>query len=428
MELTERFSDLTKIHYLNSLTFSAFKQYCKSSCKNDVERKIQFDMMKRFCETNIKTRGETKRIYAYTLSTPLEVGGRLYCGNSIQSSSSKIRGFLMTHTTDIDMKSCHPVICEYLCKKHNIPTPNLSYYIKNRPAILAGFEADGKTLFLSALNDCKLNKKVKDKFFMDFDKECKFIQKELCNKDVYKHIVDTVPPAKAMYNWNGSAINRIFCVMENKILQNAISTINKRGIEIAVLMFDGIMVYGNYYGNNDLLTEIKREVSKEFEGLEMDFTYKAHDTTIIMPEDFRIPETKRTKDAFVEDPEFPSYETVKIDFELTYSLLIEQGCYTIETEKNTMLMPPCKFNTSFQMIKYYQPIFNENNEFVKNEDMPFIKKWVKDENIRKYDNIGVYPPPNKCPSNILNIWKPFYISTLKGECFISAMINVSILP
>ena len=57
MELTERFSDLTKIHYLNSLTFSAFKQYCKSSCKNDAERKIQFDMMKRFCETNIKTRG-----------------------------------------------------------------------------------------------------------------------------------------------------------------------------------------------------------------------------------------------------------------------------------------------------------------------------------------------------------------------------------
>ena len=79
-------------------------------------------------------------------------------------------------------------------------------------------------------------------------------------------------------------------------------------------------------------------------------------------------------------------------------------------------------------IKYHQPIFNENNDFVKYEDMPFIKKWVKDENIRKYDNIGVYPPPNKCPSNILNIWKPFYISTLKGECFISAMINVSILP
>ena len=56
-----------------------------------------------------------KKIYAYSLSTPLESGGRLYCGYSIQSLPKEIRGFLMTHTTDIDMKNCHPVILKYIC-------------------------------------------------------------------------------------------------------------------------------------------------------------------------------------------------------------------------------------------------------------------------------------------------------------------------
>ena len=85
MELVERLP-LDKINFLNSLTFKMFKQLeiYKSSCKNEDERKIQFNILKSFCQTNIKTRGETKRIYSYTEKTPLDVGGRLYCGNSIQ--------------------------------------------------------------------------------------------------------------------------------------------------------------------------------------------------------------------------------------------------------------------------------------------------------------------------------------------------------
>ena len=47
MELVERLP-LDKIHYLNSLTFKQYKDWniCKSSSKNDDERKIQFNNMK----------------------------------------------------------------------------------------------------------------------------------------------------------------------------------------------------------------------------------------------------------------------------------------------------------------------------------------------------------------------------------------------
>ena len=51
-------------------------------------------------------------------------------------------------------------------------------------------------------------------------------------------------------------------------------------------MFDGLMVYGNYYDNTDLLRETEQQVNAEFEGLEMIFGFKPHNETITMPSDF----------------------------------------------------------------------------------------------------------------------------------------------
>jgi P4 family phage/plasmid primase-like protien len=287
MELTERLP-LDKINYLNSLTFKQYKELdiSKSSCKNDAERKIQFNIMKSFCETNIKTRGQTKRIYSFTETTPLEVGGRLYCGNSIQGLSSKIRGFLLNDiTTDIDMKNAHPVILRYLCQIHNIDCPNLSYYTINREKILERLGKEFKTEFLKAVNDDKLNKKIKDDFFKSFDKECKAIQKSITSLECYKHIVDTVPSSKE-YNWLGSAINRILCVYENKIIQDVITVLNSKQIEISALMFDGLMPYGNYYDDSLLLREIETFINSKYDGLNMEFTYKPHSNVIQIPSDF----------------------------------------------------------------------------------------------------------------------------------------------
>ena len=219
----------------------------KSSCKNEDERKIQFNILKSFCQTNIKTRGETKRIYSYTEKTPLDVGGRLYCGNSIQGLSTKIRGFLLNGiTTDIDMKNAHPVILKYICSLHNLECPNLTYYIENRDTILNRLGKEYKTEFLKAVNSDKTNKKIKDELFKNFDKECKLIQKHITELQCYKHIVNTVPSSRE-YNWLGSAINRILCVYENKIIQEVISVINSKQMEVCSLMFDGLMIYGNHY-------------------------------------------------------------------------------------------------------------------------------------------------------------------------------------
>jgi len=288
MELVERLS-LLKINYLREMPFKEFKKYCSTNAKSEDERKKQYDILQGFCKANIKARGSMTRIYSFTQKTPLEVGGRLYCGNSLQGLGKQFRGFLCKGVmTDIDMKNAHPTIARYLCKLHGIPCPNLSYYIDNRDEILQQFGSDGKELFLKALNDDKLNKKEKNKIFKDFDKECKEIQNKINEIEQYAHIVNSVPDTK-LYNWLGSAFNRIMCVYENKILHSLVSILNKKQIEISFLSFDGLMMYEDHYENNNLLQEVTETIETQWIGLNMKWAFKQHATDIEMPDEWEIP-------------------------------------------------------------------------------------------------------------------------------------------
>lgn len=410
MEIYESL-DLTKINYLNNMSFEQYKLYCNESCKNEAERKIKYNMMKSFCEAHIKCKGKIRRIYSYTLRTPNEVGGRLYCGNSVQGLGKRIRGFLCKNWTDIDMKNAHPTIAKFLCKKHGIDTPFLNYYIENRDIICNRFGKDGKTLFLCALNDEKLNKKVKDDFFRNFDKECKKIQITINSLPEYKHIVDTTPLDK-IHNWNGSAFNRIMCVYENQILQEVITVLNSKQIEIGALMFDGLMIYPfydednskliDYYKCDLLLKQIETHVNSKFEELEMKFAYKEHNNEIIMPENYQEQLEEKQND--------DGYDKVKLEFEKTHAKIVEKAVFIKEKEDNEIIiMTRSKIKDAYEHIRYtdYSGLTPKSKQF--------ITTWLNDENIRRYIDFGVYPPPLTTPDKIYNLWTPFVISKYTDE-------------
>ena len=65
------------------------------------------------------------------------------------------------------------------------------------------------------------------------------------------------------YNEYGSIVNHILCHYENKILQLLVQHIQQKDIEICALMFDGLMVYGDYYKDDSLLKELE-EVIKDY--------------------------------------------------------------------------------------------------------------------------------------------------------------------
>jgi hypothetical protein len=296
MELVER-PDLDAVKYLNSISFEQFKDDCiREAEENDTKNptltdiKTWYSVLKHFCKTTIKTNGVTKRIYAHSLSTPQGVGGRLFSGGSMQGIWSVYRGLLMRDRgTDIDMQNCHPQLLLYICKKHNIECFALDDYVNNRDTCLALFESRsvGKHAYLVATNSDKINKNsdLPHRFKM-YDKEMKMIQKQLIRIEEYKNIVESIPEYKASKNFNGSAINRILCKYENDVLQCMIDTITRKGIEIAILMFDGLMVYGDYYNNTGLLSDLERAIETKFPGLGMKLAYKPHDATMSIPLDF----------------------------------------------------------------------------------------------------------------------------------------------
>ena len=404
MELIER-HDLQKIHFLNQMTFKEFKNYCGDSCKNEEERKVRFNILKDFCKTNIKTRGETKRIYSYSLHTPLTTGGRLYCGNSVQGLQKNLRGFLMTHTTDIDMKNCHPVLLRYICKKHNITCPSLEYYINNRDDVLAEFanKDEAKIAFLKAVNDDKRNSKIKSSFFKSFDKEMKDLQTIITSLECYNDIKQSVPSEKK-YNWNGSAINRILCMYENQVLQSAVTVLNLKGIEVCALMFDGIMPYGNFYDDNCLLKNITDWVENEFKGMGMEWAYKPHSQTIQMPDDFVVPADIPKKEVNIER----SFEHIVKEFEKTHCKIINKAMFVKRTDNKSLLLTLKQLEVAYAHMSYEAPVVDKEGKITDYTDSPFIQKWTGySHNILRYDDMEIYPNPTLCPSNLYNLWTPF---------------------
>lgn len=304
MELIERLL-LKPIQWLSQLSYSEFVETCLSKSKkhSSDDAKTSYSLLEQFCKTNLKTSGITKRIYSYSLTTPLGLGGRLFSGGSLQGLPSSVRGLLMNNNgTDIDMTNAHPVILLYICKLHNITCPHLEYYINHREKCLEKFETrdKGKDTYLKATNNDKMNRaKNLPIEFKKYDLEMKQIQKKLVDIEKYKELVDAVPVNKS-YNKIGSAINRILCYYENIILQHAIHVVNTKGIEIAILMFDGLMIYGNYYKNKDLLSEISYYVEKQMPGLNMKWAYKEHNICLVVPDDFKYEESKNiNKTTFV---------------------------------------------------------------------------------------------------------------------------------
>jgi hypothetical protein len=406
MEFIERLP-LEKLHYLLSLSFKEYKPLDKSSSKNDEERKDNYNKMRNICESFIKANGTIKRLYKFTGDNNWgesgEGSGRLFAiGNGIQGLPKKIRGFLLDGiTSDIDMVNAHPVILRYLCRIHNLPHKELDFYIENRDEVLSQFSDrdTAKTLFLKATNDDKLNKKEKNPVFKAYDKEMKSTQKLITQLTCYKNIVAEVPSNK-LYNWNGSAMNRILCFYENKILQVIISELNKNKFEICAPMFDGVMPYELI--NEDFLIETQRIINETFPSLDMRLSLKEHAKDIVMPEDFKIPEIQK-----VNETDLNTFEKVATEFEKTHCKIINKSIFVNKTADQVIILSRQQIKTSYEH-KTFQ--FLREDKIIEEN---FINHWlINNPSQLCYNDIGCYPTGVECPKNYFNSWIPFVMESV----------------
>ncbi len=417
MEITERLP-LRPIYWLSQLSYSDFINQCLNKNKKYTkeECKTKYSILQQFCQTNLKTDGNTKRIYSYSTGT----SGRLFSGGSLQGLPSTIRGLFMRDGfgSDIDMSNAHPVILRYICKLHNIKCPHLEYYINHREDCLIGFESRevGKISYLTSLNKNSLTRnKDLPVEFKKYDVEIKQIQKQLVKIKEYEELVNSVPDSKP-YNKIGSAVNRIMCYYENIILQYAIHVINGKGIEIAILMFDGLMIYGDYYKDKGLLEDITHYVEKQMPGLKMKWTYKEHNTELSVPEDFVFTSLVKNTDRINNNNENNnenSFEYIVKEFEKTHLKIINKSLYIKHDNNNIIFLTQAQLKMSYSHLSYDVPVYNEKGIFTGFNTLPFINKWIGfKHNIRRKDDVDIYPNYKDCPENIFNLWRPFAMELL----------------
>ena len=102
---------------------------------------------------------------------------------------------------------------------------------------------------------------------------------------MYKHAKKT---KHTKYNLEGSRINQIMCKLENKALMAAFDYLNRKGIEVASLVLDGLLIYKNNVSDiADILKECSSSVDHVLEGCGIEFTVKE------MDEGYKTPRSTR---------------------------------------------------------------------------------------------------------------------------------------
>jgi len=259
---------MTKFYYekvnreiCDKLILMTYTQWAEIFSKSSTKRHDDYDIKKEYkkiidyCNKQKENNYNLKVNYWQPTRLNDEKIGRFQAiGPGMQRIYNGIRGALMKDITiDIDMTLAHYSILYKLCYEHRINCPNVYKYINNRQEIIEDFErtdklnkAEVKHIFLKALNKDELilkynDKNIKNKFFLELNKEILLIQKELINK--LPHYKDIMIDNDKDYNETGTILNAILCDNENKILQKALKYIkDETDYNISVLMFDGFMI------------------------------------------------------------------------------------------------------------------------------------------------------------------------------------------
>ena len=165
-------------------------------------------------------------------------------------------------------------------------------------------------------------------------------------------------------------------------------------------MFDGLMIYGDYYKDFNLLEDISHYVETQMQGLNIKWAYKEHNIDLTVPDNFT-------------DCNSNMFECVAAEFEKTHLKIINKSLYIKHDNNNIIFLTQAQLKMSYSHLSYESPIYTDKGTFIRFDTLSFITKWIGfTHNIKRKDDIDIYPNINDCPNNIFNLWRPFAMSVL----------------
>ena len=368
--------------------------------KNKIlEKQKEFDFLislKKICKNK-----QPINNVSYLPSKNLKNMGRLFAQSaSLQNLPKEIRGAIGTNYYDIDMVNCHPTLLLQYCNKNDIKCDNLVYYVNNRDEVIKKImndynfnKGDVKELFLSVMNGGK-REGIIDLFFINFTKECERIHTFITslNPKLYKDICK-----RKEFNINGSLTNIILCNLENEILLNAVQYLKTNNYNVDVLVFDGFMIRkeDDKEITNELLNELSGYVLEKT-GYEIKFIEKPLDTSIDLSKYEYSSNDNENKVSYYKDKE---------EFEKTHLKIVHPPIYISIIKDRFELQSKDSLVQSYQDMKTWVSVKTKGGEVV--DKVSFIKNWINDENIRKYDSLVFTPSPIKHDLTDYNTWRGF---------------------
>ena len=142
-------------------------------------------------------------------------------------------------------------------------------------------------------------------------------------------------------------------------------------------------------------------------GLDMIWTYKQHNDELKLPDDFVVkPTIKSNKNE-------NSFEYVANSFEKTHLKIINKSLFVKHDNNNIIFLTQPQLKMSYSHLSYDVPVYNDKGIVTGCNTLPFINKWIgHTHNIRRKDDVDIYPNSADCPDNIFNLWRPFAMELL----------------
>lgn len=295
-------------------------------------------------------------------------------GQGIQSIPYQFRGLICKGMTDVDMVNAHPTILWNLCKKHNVPCLYLEEYVKHRKEVIARGDCTKLDIIIS-INKRQPIKGNTSLWLKAFDLEMKRIQQQFYKMPEYEKqkILSESKPK----NREGSFMSHLATSHEVLILNAVLPAEN-----VAVLMFDGYMSY-----DKPDLNEMSQKALSV--GFEIQFSYKDHDGTLVVPDDWKTENNHETL-----------YATLKQKYENEYKLSYVEETVNYSYKIGDKL---CFFNHGDCTQHFNNVLLGTQN---------FFHVWNRDPTKQTFRSIGVYPHDVKCPDGVLNMWTGYAVEKL----------------
>jgi hypothetical protein len=408
--------DVKKLEWIleNSGKLNLGKSYVKGET---IGGDAQLEILRKYNKRAIMFNGSVPQSY-YQHDN---MGRRFTKDIGLTNLSRPIRHTISKNLIDIDMKNAHPCILLYLCKKYNLHTPFLERYVNNRDELLGELmvgrqlSRDGaKKMLLRAINrdDGKYQQEMNDPDWLyDYHQEMK---KTLHNLSLHypEHMLQAEKSKKRknveLWNMCGSAVNRVLCDMENKLLCIVEDIVKKNGFIVRVLAYDGCMIE-RPLENNVLLTElfsmIEEEVNRQYPTLLFKMDEKIMNEGYIVPDEWisekenelqltNLPELiKLVSDSDLTDLRLSEYLFLKLKDDLYYT---DQGWIFWKNERwvmgdNKCVMIPLMKLLTDDLVEYFKIKLDKTKDEDKKKESKkdfsnSIESIMNDEEIIKLFN------------------------------------------